>query len=397
MTAALQEVTAPPKPAPKEHLQGRPVELPEITPWDEPVDGGRVLIDIAEFIQMHMAIRDEDACAVTLWCAHTHVFQEFAHTPRLAITAPAPECGKTVLLGGIIKNLVSKPMETDNISPAPFFRLAASYQPTFLIDEVDAWLKADSDLPGALNGGWESGGRVLRCVGDQHQVRSFPTHTPVAMAGIRLATKLPDATLSRSIVVELERALPGEIRDPYERRKHEHSLRRLNRQLVRWCNDNLNGIREIHPRMPKEAMNRRRDKWEPLFAIAEMAGAPWQDWVTRAMGLESRGESQAREIQLLADIRDILSRRAYHPGIFTDELIIELSSDPEWGWADYNFRGGDRRERRINPRQLANLLRAFKCQPETLRRGDQRLKGYSTVKLDMAIKRYLPPDLSVTA
>jgi len=149
--------------------------------------------------------------------------------------------------------------------------------------------------------------------------------------------------------------------------------------------------------MPKEAMNRRRDKWEPLFAIAEMAGAPWQDWVTRAMGLEFRSESQAREIQLLADIRDILSRGVYDPGIFTDELIHELSSDPERGWADYNFRGRDRRERRINPRQLANLLRAFKCQPETLRRGDQRLKGYSTVKLEIAIKRYLPPDLSVTA
>ena len=386
-----------PKPEKKGGLQGSPVEFREPELWSEPVDGGSVLIDIAEFIQTHMAIRDEDAYAVALWCAHTHVFKIFSHTPRLAITAPAPECGKTVLLTGIIKHLVRKPMGTDNISPAAFFRLAASDQPTFLIDEVDAWLKADSDLPGALNGGWEAGGRVIRCVGDHHSVHAFPTHTPVAMAGIRLASKLPDATLSRSIVIELERALPGEINDPYERRKHQQSLIKFNRKLARWCKDNETSFSAIHPQMPPDVFNRRRDKWEPLFIIAEMAGAPWQDWATRALLSESKGESQERGIQLLTDVRDIIRRGSYDPGIFTDELIIKLSADPERRWADYNFGGRDLNERKIKPRQLANLLKAFNCQPETFRRENHRLKGYKTDKLEMAIKRYLPPELSVTA
>ena len=381
-----------PKPERKQRLQGLPVEFRNPEPWSEPVDGAVVLTNIAEAIQRHMAIRDVDSYAVALWCAHTHVFNVFSHTPRLAITAPAPECGKTVLLTGLVANLVPKPLEVDNISPAPFFRLAASQQPTFLIDEVDAWLKEDSQLPGALNGGWEAKGRVLRCVGDQNDVHGFPTHTPVAMAGIHLGKKLSDATLSRCIVVELERALPGEIEEYYNQRKHCKPLITLNRQLARWCADNRSTLAESDPPLPPGVLNRRADKWRPLFAVAQTAGGLWTELVNRALLAEERGNTHTREMQLLKDVSELLEKGDYDPGIFTEELIMGLSRLPESNWADYNFRGGNPEDKRIKPRQLATLLDGFKCRPEAIRRGDERRKGYKTKLLKAAAKRYLPAE-----
>jgi hypothetical protein len=385
--AARVEEVPETKPEKKKRLQGVEVNIPEPDPWPEPVDGAAVLTRVVEAVQRHMAIRDPDAYLVALWCAHTHVFKAFTHTPRLAITGPAPECGKSVLLCGLVRHLVSKPFEADNISPAPFFRLAAAKQPTFLIDEVDAWLKEDSALPGALNNGWERHGQVVRCEGDGFEVRAFPTHSPVALAGIGLGKKLTAATLTRCLTIELERALPGEVEQPFDQRRHDEPLRVLCRQLARWTGDSEREIGQCDPQMPQGVLNRRADKWRSLFALAEVAGGLWPEWIKCALLSEEDGNTYTREIQLLGDIRVVLAQGDYQPGIFTEELIAALCEAEDSVWADYNFRAQDKR---IKPRQLSNLLAGFKCKPDTIRRDTGRRKGYYTDKLQTAIQRYLP-------
>lgn len=373
-------------------LQGEPVTLYEPEPWHEPVDGAVVLTDIAEVIMRHMAIREVDAYTVALWCAHAHIFEVFSHTPRLAISAPAPECGKTVLLKGLIGNLVSRPTPADNITPAPFFRMAASHQPTFLIDEVDAWLKEDSQLPAAINAGWESDGQTVRCQGDGFEVRMFSTHTPVAMAGIQLAKKLKPATIDRCLFIELQRAAPGEIAEYYDRRKHDQFLNELCRRLCRWTSDHYEVLKDHDPVMPAGVLNRLADKWRPLFAVAGVAGGTWTERATRALLAGGSGNTLSKEMQLLLDIQAVLDPKLHEPGIFTDELIRGLCASEDSLWLDYNFRERDPAERRIKPRQLAGLLKDFKCVPETLRRSNERRKGYYSRKLDAAIKRYLPTE-----
>ena len=380
---------SPPKSGTKPRLQGEAVKLAQPEPWPEPVEGAIILTNTAEAIQRHMAMREVDTYVVALWCAHTHIFEVFGHTPRLAITAPAAECGKSVLLN-LVSNLVSKPMEADNISPAPFFRLAASQQPTFLIDEVDVWLKEDSDLRGALNNGWQRNGQVIRCVGDSHEVRAFGTHTPVALVGIQLPKKLKETTLTRSIVVELTRALPEEVIEYYDQRKHRKVLGDLCRQLARWTTDNSATLAACDPTLPPGVLNRRADKWRPLFAIAESAGGVWPERVKRALLAEDSANTYTREVQLLHDIAAILADGTYEPGIFTDELIDALCGTEESNWAEYNFRQRDAEDKKITSRQLAKLLKDYKCVSEAIRRSDGRRRGYHTNQLQAAIQRYLP-------
>jgi putative DNA primase/helicase len=366
------------------------IELYQPDPWPEAVDGAEVLTDIAEKLQQHMAMREAYTYAGTLWCAHAHCFEQFTHSPLIAISAPAPECGKSVLLS-LLGALVPRPQSTDNMSPAPFFRLAASHKPTFLIDEVDAWFKEDSQLPSAINASFEKyGGGVLRCVGDSHEVQSFDTFTPVAVCGINVTKRLPPATVSRSIVIELDRALPGEVEIPYDQRKHRGELEVLSRKLARWISDN--DFRNCDPTLPAGVMNRQADKWRPLFAIAEAAGGLWPEWAKRSLMSMPAVARATRETELLADISKVLRiyGSVYREVIFSRELARALSELDESLWADYNFRKHLPEERCIQPRQLASLLGDFHLSPRELRREDEKKRGYRRKDLEAVIARYLP-------
>ena len=117
--------------------------------------GRRVLDGALAKIKRHMAILNEHAVGAVLWAAHTHVYNVYAHTPRLLINAPEAECGKTLLLFHLVGALVPRPQAVELMKPAPFFRLAEEFKPCFLIDEVDVFIKEDSDLLAAINNGWE--------------------------------------------------------------------------------------------------------------------------------------------------------------------------------------------------------------------------------------------------
>jgi hypothetical protein len=49
-------------------------------------------------IDEHIAITAEERMALALWVLHTHVFDQFTNTPRLALLSPVRGCGKTTLL-----------------------------------------------------------------------------------------------------------------------------------------------------------------------------------------------------------------------------------------------------------------------------------------------------------
>lgn len=367
-----------------ETSQGKEIQLPEPEPWEEPVDGLELLNDISDTIKRHMSLKDSYADASTVWAAHTYLYDAFSHTPRLCITAPDVECGKTVLMSHLIGNLVTRPQIVENMSPAPFFRLAASYQPIFLIDEVDAFLKEDSDLISALNNGWEPHGCVLRCVGDDNEVRQFSTHCPVAMAGIELYNRLPPATMSRSIVIHLERAVGDEVQEEYDERIHRQNIKVLGRKLARWCQDNYEKLKSLDPVLPHGVKNRQADKWRPLMAIAQVAGGNWPSRIERAMFSQVDMSEPSKRHQLLTDMIEVMGG-----DIHTATLIDRLCNMEDSPWSDYNFRERDEDRRKIKPRQIALLLKGFGVHPKDVRAGGQPRKGYYFTEVKNAADRYI--------
>jgi len=103
--------------------QGRPFELPEIEPWPEALDGAALLLDVTAAIRQFVVMPDGAAEIVALWMLHTHCFDCFMHSPRLAITSPEKGCGKTTLLD-VAARLVARPLATSNATVSAIFRVS---------------------------------------------------------------------------------------------------------------------------------------------------------------------------------------------------------------------------------------------------------------------------------
>jgi hypothetical protein len=54
-------------------------------------------------IERYVALKPHELVAVALWAVHSHVYDQFMHTPRLLLTSPVRSCGKTTLLGILSK------------------------------------------------------------------------------------------------------------------------------------------------------------------------------------------------------------------------------------------------------------------------------------------------------
>jgi hypothetical protein len=138
--------------------QGRPLELPLIEPWHLPVNGAELLDDLCKAIGQHVVLPEGGAEAMALWALHTHVFDCFNHSPRLAITSPEKGCGKTTALD-VLRELVARPLSTSNVTSSAVFRTVEIARPTLLIDEADTFLTENEALRGILNSGSLQGRR----------------------------------------------------------------------------------------------------------------------------------------------------------------------------------------------------------------------------------------------
>ena len=107
-----------------------------------------------------------------------------------------------------------------------------------------------------INSGHTRGQGVLRCIGDDKVPELFPTFAPKAIGMV--GRKLPPATLSRCIFVELRRRKKDE---PVEKFKHQDDseLADLRRRLRRWAMDNEDALRNaeaFHAGRAKEPARR---------------------------------------------------------------------------------------------------------------------------------------------
>jgi putative DNA primase/helicase len=140
------------------------------------------------------------------------------------------------------------------------------------VDEADTFIRDSDDLRGILNSGHTRElAFVIRTVGDDHEPRKFSTWGAKAIA---LIGGLKDTLADRSIEVALKRKLPGEH---VERLRHADPevLHTLARRCARWAADHAEKIRAARPSMPDGLHDRAQDNWEPLIAIADLAGGDW--------------------------------------------------------------------------------------------------------------------------
>ncbi|WHM41347.1 DUF3631 domain-containing protein [Streptomyces sp. BPTC-684] len=339
---------------------------------------------------------EEALTAVTLWTAATHLQRAWQHAPRLAVVGPAKRCGKSRLLD-IVTETVHNRLITMNASPAAIFRsITDEDPPTLLLDEADTLFgtakaaERNEELRGLLNAGHQRNRPTLRVTGPEHKPVAFPTFAMAALAGIG---DLPDTIMDRSVVIRMRRRTTGEKVASFRIGRDTPALHAIRDRLAAWLTPLYAQAVDLEPSMPVE--DRAADTWEPLVAVADLAGGSWPALAraachTMAAYEAERDKDHGPKIRILIDIRRAFAFHGDPPVLQTHTLLSYLNEDAERNWSD-NGRDG------LTPRGLQELLKDYGISSVTSRfPNSPQAKGFRRRQFLDAWARYCPEPAPAT-
>jgi Protein of unknown function (DUF3631) len=341
---------------------------------------------VGALLRRYVVLTTDQATAISLWTFHTWALDAAAVTPYLHVTSPEKRSGKTRLLE-VLALLVRAPLPSANISDAALFRaIEAKQAPALLFDEIDSIFgpraRDREDLRGLLNAGYRRGTPALRMGGAKMtELQEFPTFCPKAIAGIG---KLPDTITDRSIVIGLKRRTRSEHVDRFYQREATAESEPLRQSFEALAAYHVPTLTEARPSRPDALGDRAQDSWEPLLAIAELAGEEWAERGRTAAIVLSGGQDVTDEtigVRLLADIQAAFAVNGDR--LSTADLLAALKADDEAPWSDWHGSG-------LSARRLAELLREYGISSRTIRlEDDSTPKGYRLEQFTDAFARYL--------
>jgi hypothetical protein len=260
----------------------------EIERWDEAVDAAALLAELRDTFAQHVILPEHGAAAMALWTLHAWALDAADVSPFLVFSAPEMRCGKSTALALLFRTC-PRTTFASNISPAAVFRFIEAYRPTLIIDEADSFVRGSEELRGILNSGHtRDTAFIVRCEGEDHAPKEFSTWAPKAVA---LIGKLPGTIQDRAIVVPMQRKKPGERVTKLRGREDADRFLVLRRKASRWAEDSLEVLRMARPALPEALNDRAQDHWEPLLAIADLAGGDWPK-VARDAALTLSGDAE---------------------------------------------------------------------------------------------------------
>ena len=358
---------------------------------DPDTDGVALLNDVHAFLGNFIAYPSSHAhTAHALWVVHTHMMDAWESTPRIAFLSPEPGSGKTRALE-ISELLVPRPVQAINVTPAYLFRKVGADEglPTILFDEIDTVFgpkaKDNEEVRALLNAGHRRGAVAGRCVahGALIMTEELPAFCAVALAGIG---HLPDTISSRAVMIRMRRRAPNEVVCPYRPREHAAQGKALRDRLASWAMASITSV--LVPKMPLEVVDRDADVWEPLIAVADLAGGKWPKAardaavVLAALGRGER-EEESLGIRLLADMRAVLGTAEAKTTVAILDRLHKVDESP---WADIKGKP-------LSDLGLAARLRGYGIKPQLMRFDGLATpaRGYRKKDFADAWVRYLPP------
>lgn len=218
------------------------------------------------------------------------------------------------------------------------------------------------------------------------QPQEFDTFSPKVLAGIATG-RLPDTIRDRSIIIAIDRKLKTERVERLRHRRLEKEVKLLRERLQKWAEQNAEALSEFELAAPIDKISDRlEDAWEPLLAIADLAG---EDYPERAIksAIELAAEEAEDAGPSHAVLRALHKVFAFWDAMFSRDVVAALNSQETF--AEWNDGAG------IKPTQLASLLKPYRVKPRTVRIAEKTAKGYLREQLERAWQRYTP-DLAVT-
>jgi hypothetical protein len=329
--------------------------------------------------------------AVALWIVTTYIIESLDAIGMLWMTSPTRECGKSLCLD-LLEQLCHSPKASVSMSNSVLFHLAADRH-TLLFDEIDNVFArgGDEEQRALINAAYRRGRTAMRMGGPPRDLRvqEFDVFCPIALAGIG---DLPDTVASRCIPIRMQRK-PRSIRKARFRLRFERAngeLEALRTNIDTAVAPLAEEIGNLWPPLPDELGDRQQEIWEPMLAIADMAGDDWGIRARQAAVALHSGSDQtdgSTGILLLSHIRDVFGD---DDRIATSVLRERLYDLPEAPWGDWYGKP-------ITDRFIAKHLKPFVIHPKTLRIGDSTLRGYEKAAFIDPWDRYLDATSATSA
>jgi hypothetical protein len=387
--------TNPPPISPEEHAanvayarayikNGGPPEPEGPPPLPAGTTGAAVLDEVATFIRRYVAMpSDASVDAVALFIAHTHGIEAADTTPYLHINSPEKRAGKTVLMD-VITPLVGAPLPAVSASAAAIYRgiVEDGTRRTLILDEVDTVFSAKGSeqaeaLRQVLNAGTRRGAVVIRHNQNTGRNDAFDPFGPKVIGGIH---EVPDTLADRCISISMMRAAPEEVAalEPARYRTLKEHAEPLHARIAAWVGSVEDRAATARPDPVPGLSSRSMDAWEPLLALAALAGGDWPDRANAAALRLSYDDPEALS-------QDTMYRRCliachelmgeHEKFVPSEELVDRLKAhDEEWRFLNHTG---------ISPKVLGRILGRYKV--KAIRgyadEGDRR-RGYQ--RMDVA-------------
>ena len=338
---------------------------------------------LADVFKEHVKFQnDTDADVLAVWTAMTYVMDHLEIAPMLYINSPVAQCGKSTVLK-LLSAFCHNSRMVSKISPAAIYRLIERDQPTLFFDEADRLLRGNTELNGIINAGharFEA--KVIinqKLPNGNWQPTEFPVWCAKAIAGIG---GQDDTLVSRSIVISLRRKLITETVKPV-RFNLIQSHEGTRSELAAWAKEFAPvSEAEMQPYLQANT-DRGMDNWLALGIIARRVGNDWEQRIQAGLtAIEKRteGDSQSIGIQLLTDIRHVVSEDTKPEWTSTD-LYNKVVYNDENDWARFDH------GREITKKKFTQMLAEFGITPKKR----QKANVFYVSDLEDAFKRYLPP------
>jgi hypothetical protein len=212
--------------------------------------------------------REPEMTVLALWTVATYFHPLFSAFPRLDLRGERGS-GKSKVLS-IVAALAFHGLLRVSPTPAVLFRMIEALRPTFCLDEIEGLAGEDKqEILAILNAGYKAGGRVDRCEGDAHTVKSYGVYSPVALAGI---TGLNRVTEDRAITLVLVKGTDAarlnvdvQLADPSFAAIRDICYCLLLTRSAELAEANHSLV------IPDWLMARERELWRPLLVLATLA------------------------------------------------------------------------------------------------------------------------------
>jgi hypothetical protein len=310
----------------------------------DPFAGHVIFDDIEKRIRRYVYIGKHERAVIVTFIIHCHAIAAFYTTPRVKITSPEENCGKSLLGIDIMGPLLpAGSVLSVSVTPSALYRSLHDTTPAFVLDEFDntAGRKGAVDsevqslLLAVLNSGYRRGASVQRTHPRTHEVVDFPVFAPAVVIGIR--PELSKSFDSRTIPIDMQRPLPDEYPDVFEWNKTTAAEgEKLRDRIAEWTKTNLEAIELADPERPDGIVGRKAECWVPLLTVAEAVGGDWPARLREAakvLGLGASSDSDTISHQLLADTRDVFGDR---DRIHSADLMDKLNALEERRWHTWN-------------------------------------------------------------